>query len=48
MKAKWMEARLAVHINSTMPVKSSLLPSMAAFGHQFQVIWQLSHVSYEV
>ena len=40
-KAKWIDATPALHINKTMPTKSSLLPKRAALGFQFHTMWQL-------
>jgi hypothetical protein len=43
-KAKCIDGRLAPHISSTIPQKSSRLPKDAADGERFHVIWQLRTV----
>jgi NADPH:quinone reductase-like Zn-dependent oxidoreductase len=49
-KAKCIDGRLAPHISSTIPQKSSRLPKDAADGERFHVTWQLrnSFVSFSV
>jgi hypothetical protein len=43
-KAKCIDGRLAPHISSTIPQKSSRLPKDAADGERFHVTWQLRTV----
>jgi hypothetical protein len=43
-KAKCIDGRLAPHISSTIPQKSSRLPKDAADGERFHVTWQLGAV----